>query len=203
MASRHKDAAAASIDSNDEYLWRARIQRLDAEVLRDSVMSVAGTIDLTVGGPPIFPHIQEELLKAVSFGSVHGIYRNQPDGPAVWRRSIYAYTKRNLPFPMMQVFDLPDLNVSYGARNVSTVPTQALTLMNNEFVTRQAALFADRVKKMAGDNPAQQVDAAYRLALTRPATERELIAGRDFIRRQSLVDFANVLLNLNEFLYTE
>jgi len=203
MASRHTDAAAASADPNDDYLWRARIQRLDAEVIRDSIMSVAGTIDLTVGGPPIFPYIQEELLKAVSFGAVHGIYRNHPDGPAVWRRSIYAYAKRNLPFPMMQAFDLPDLNVSYGARNVSTVPTQALTLMNNAFVTRQAALFADRVKKMAGDNPARQVDAAYRLALTRPASEQELVAGRDFIRRQSLVDFANVLLNLNEFLYTE
>jgi hypothetical protein len=203
MASRHKDAAAIKTDPNVDYLWRARIQRLDAEVIRDSIMSVSGTIDLTVGGPPVFPHIQEELLKAVSFGAVHGIYRNQPDGPAVWRRSIYAYAKRNLPFPMMQVFDLPDLNVSYGARNVSTVPTQALTLMNNGFVTRQASLFADRIKKMAGDNPAQQVDAAYRLALTRPPTGQELIAGSDFIRRQSLVDFANVLLNLNEFLYTE
>ena len=59
-----------------------------------------------------------------------------------------------------------------GARNVSTVPTQALTLLNNEFVLRQAQLFADRVKKEAGDDPAKQIDLAYRIALTRPPTRR-------------------------------
>jgi hypothetical protein len=203
MASRYNDAAAAASDPNDNYLWRFRIQRLDAEVVRDSIMAAAGTIDLTIGGPPIFPHIQEELLKAVSFSRIHGIYRNQPDGPAVWRRSIYAYAKRNLPFPMMQVFDLPDLNMSYGARNISTVPTQALTLMNNEFVTRQAQLLADRVRGMAGRDTAKQIDVAYKLALTRPPTARELTLARELVEGRSLVDFMNVLLNLSEFLYME
>ena len=203
MASRYNDAAAAATDPNDDYLWRFRIQRLDAEVVRDSIMAAAGTIDLTIGGPPIFPHIQDELLKAVSFSRIHGIYRNQPDGPAVWRRSIYAYTKRNLPFPMMQVFDLPDLNMSYGARNVSTVPTQALTLMNNEFVTRQAQLLADRVKATAGSDTMKQIDLAYKLALTRPPTSKELTLARELVEGRSLVDFTNVLLNLSEFLYME
>ncbi|MCU1337226.1 MAG: hypothetical protein JWO19_2807 [Bryobacterales bacterium] len=203
MASRYNDEAALSKDPNDDYLWRYRIQRLDAEVVRDSIMSAAGTIDLSMGGPPVFPHIQPELLKAVSFGSIHGIYRNQDDGPAVWRRSLYIYNKRNLPFPMMQVFDQPDLNISFGARLVSTVPTQALTLMNNEFVARQAKLFADRVKETAGPDPAKQVDTAYRLALTRPPTAKELSLGVEMVKSQSLVDFANVVLNLNEFLYTE
>jgi len=202
MASRHNDAAAAAIDPNDDYLWRYRMQRLDAEVVRDSIMAAAGTIDLTIG-PPIFPHIQEELLKAVSFSRIHGIYRNQPDGPAVWRRSIYAYAKRNLPFPMMQVFDLPDLNMSYGARNVSTVPTQALTLMNSEIVTRQAQLLADRAKGMAGSDTAKQIDVAYKLALTRPPTPKELTLARELVEGRSLVDFTNVLLNLSEFLYME
>jgi len=203
MASRYNDATTAANDPQDNYLWRFRIQRLDAEVVRDSVMAVAGSIDLTVGGPPIFPHIQEELLKAVSFSRIHGIYRNQPDGPAVWRRSIYAYAKRNLPFPMLQVFDLPDLNMSYGARNVSTVPTQALTLMNNEFVARQAQLLADRVRSMAGNDTAKQIDAAYKLALTRPPTQKELTLARELVEGRSLVDFTNVLLNLSEFLYME
>jgi hypothetical protein len=203
MASRYDDATAAAKDPNDDDLWRFRIQRLDAEVVRDSIMAAAGTIDLTIGGPPIFPHIQEELLKAVSFSRIHGIYRNQPDGPAVWRRSIYTYAKRNLPFPMMQVFDLPDLNMSYGARNVSTVPTQALTLMNNDFVTRQAQLLADRVKGTAGGDTVKQIDLAYRLALTRPPTPKELTLARELVEGRSLVDFTNVLLNLSEFLYTE
>ena len=69
---------------------------------------------------------------------------------------------------MFQVFDLPEQNVTAGARHVSTVPTQALTLLNDAFVLRQAQLFADRVKKEAGDDPARQIDLAYRIALTRP-----------------------------------
>jgi uncharacterized protein DUF1553/uncharacterized protein DUF1549/cytochrome c len=203
MASRYDDPQSDAEDPGNDYLWRYRIHRLDAEVIRDSIMAAAGTIDLTMGGPPFFPHVQDELLKAVSFGAIHGIYRNQPDGPAVWRRSIYAYTKRNLPFPMMQVFDLPDLNVSYGARNVSTVPTQALTLMNNEFIARQAQLLADRVKGAAGGDPSKQIDTAYRLTLTRPPTPKEMTVARELVEGRSLVDFTNVLLNLSEFLYTE
>ena len=203
MASRDADAAAEEKDPKDDYLWKYRIQRLDAEVIRDSMMAAAGTIDLTVGGPPVFPHIPDELLKSVSVSRIHGIYRNQPDGPAVWRRSLYIYGKRNLPFPMMQAFDLPDLNISYGARNISTVPTQALTLMNNEFITHQAERLAARVRKTAGGNPIEQIDLAYRLALARPATEKEMNVGVDLIKQGSLVDFTNVLLNLNEFLYEE
>jgi hypothetical protein len=203
MASSYNDAAAASNDPTDQYLWRYRIQRLDAEAVRDNIMATAGTIDLSVGGPPIFPHIQPELLEAVSSSQSHGIYRNQDDGPAVWRRSIYVYMKRNLPFPMMQAFDLPDLNMSFGARNVSTVPTQALTLMNNEFVARQAQLFADRIRTAAGADPARQIDLAYRLALARPPTPKEMTVARELVDGRSLADFANVMFNLNEFLYME
>ena len=76
-------------------------------------------------------------------------------GPTVWRRSVYVYRKRGLAFPMFEVFDLPDQNISCGARNVSTVPTQALTLLNDEFVLRQAKLFADRVQEAAPDDAAQ------------------------------------------------
>ena len=103
---------------------------------------------------------------------------------------------------MLQVFDLPDMSQSFGARYVSTVPTQALQLMNDDFVLRQAQLFADRVKKEAGDSVAKQVDLAYRIALTRPPTERELSLANDMILSGSLVDFTNVILNLSEFLYT-
>jgi len=179
------------------------MQRLDAEAIRDRMMATAGTIDLKVGGPPVFPHVPQELLDAVSHSRIHGIYNNQPDGPPVWRRSVYVYQKRNLPFPMLQVFDLPDLNISYGARLVSTVPTQSLTLMNNEFVTNQARLFANRVKEAVGDDPAKQIDLAYRLALTRPPTDKEVAIAIDLVKTQSLTDLTNVIFNLSEFLYTE
>jgi len=119
----------------------------------------------------------------------------------VWRRSVYVYRKRGLAFPMFEVFDLPDQNTSCGRRAVSTVPTQALTLLNDEFVLRQAKLFADRVREAAPDDPAKQVDLAYRIALSRPPRANEAQLAADFLRRQSLVDFTHVLLNVNEFLY--
>ncbi len=91
--------------------------------------------------------------------------------------------------------------MSCSRRNVSTVPTQALALMNDDFVLRQAKLFADRVKEAAPDDTTKQVDLAYRIALTRPPDEKELAFGTDFLKKQSLVDFTDVLLNLNEFVY--
>ena len=117
-------------------------QRLDAETIRDNILAASGGIDLKIGGTPIFPHVPEDILDTEK---VKGTWENQPDGPAVWRRSIYVYQRRSLPFPMFETFDHPDMNISAGQRNVSTVPTQALTLMNNPFVVRQAELLAERV----------------------------------------------------------
>jgi hypothetical protein len=131
----------------------------------------------------------------------HGIWKSEEDGPDVWRRSVYVYRKRGLAFPMFQAFDLPEQNVTSAARYVSTVPTQALTLLNDAFVLRQAQLFADRVKKEAGDDPARQVDLAYRIALTRPPSQAELAMALDVATNQSLVDLTHVLLNVNEFVY--
>ena len=82
------------------------------------------------------------------------------------------------------------------------MPTQALTLINDDFVIRQAQLFADRLKKEAGDDIGKQVDLAYRIVLTRPPTPTELSLATDMIGEGSLVDFTNVMLNLSEFLYT-
>jgi hypothetical protein len=198
MASDYNDVASAKTDPEDTYLWKYRVQRLEGEIIRDNIMSVAGSIDLKMGGPAIFPHVEEESLKAL----FRGIWRNHEDGPEVWRRSIYIYQKRALPFPFTQAFDMPDQSQSFGARYVSTVPTQALTLMNDDFVIRQAQLFADRLQKEAGNDVAKQIDLAYRLTLTRPPTAKELSIATDMIGSSSLVDFTNVMLNLSEFLYT-
>ena len=198
MASEYNDEANAQKDPDNKLLWRYRINRVEGEIIRDSIMAVAGTLDRTMGGPAIFPFVPQELLDSIE----RGIWRNTPDGPKVWRRSVYIYAKRSLPFPMVHVFDLADLNVSFGARNVSTVPTQALTLLNNEFVLNQAKLFAERLQKEAGDDVPRQVDLAYRLALTRPPTGNELSAAAAMIRQGSLVDFTHVMFNLSEFLYT-
>jgi Protein of unknown function (DUF1553)/Protein of unknown function (DUF1549)/Planctomycete cytochrome C len=197
MASSYVDGANLEKDPQNLCLWRYRTQRLDAEVVRDSMLAASGAINLAVGGKPVRPPLPETLVKS----TIYNVWKNQDDGPDVWRRSIYVYRKRGMAYPMFEVFDMPDPNFSAGRRTISTVPTQALTLINNDFVLKQAQMFADRVKKEAGDDPVQQIDVAYRIALARPPDEAELALASDLLGTHSLVDLTHVLLNLSEFLY--
>src|SRR2546425_715600 len=197
MASAYTDAEDLEKDPQNQYLWRYRPQRLDAEIVRDGILRASGAINLAVGGTPVRPPLPETLIKS----TIYNVWKNQDDGPEVWRRSLYVYRKRGMMFPMFEVFDMPDSNFSAGRRSVSTVPTQALTLINNDFVLRQAQLLADRVKKEVGDDPVKQIDLAYRIALTRAPDETELSLATDLLGTHSLLDLTHVLLNLSEFLY--
>ncbi len=198
MASAVDNDANLSADVDNQWLSRYRGQRLEAEVVRDAIMTVSGGIDLTVGGEPIFPYIPQDILDA-SQGK--GIWLNQPDGPDVWRRSVYVYRRRSLGFPFFDTFDLPDQNQTAAARNVSTVATQALTLMNNEFVLNQAELFAKRLENEAPKDVDRQIELAYRIALSRSPSVDETAVAKDLVVERSLSDLTNVILNLNEFLY--
>jgi hypothetical protein len=189
--------ANVKADPENRLLWRYRPQRLDAETIRDAMLSVAGNINLTMGGLAFFPNVPKEILVTEQ---TKGRWDNQPDGPATWRRSIYIYQRRSLPFPMFETFDHPDMNLTAGARNVSTVPTQALTLLNNPFVLREAELLAERITSETTD-PVKQIDLGYHYALARPATDLEKKLALEKVKAGSLVDFTHVLLNLSEFLY--
>ena len=112
----------------------------------------------------------------------HGIWRKQPDGPDVWRRSVYIYRKRGLPFPMLETFDLPDQNISCGARGVSTVPTQALMLLNDDFVIKQAERFAQRISEAEPSNVSRQIELGYLLALGRVPDARERELAREYLQ---------------------
>jgi hypothetical protein len=183
------DESGTAIDPANRLLWRFPMRRLEAEIVRDQVLAVSGALNRAVGGPAVFPPLPEELLAS----SNKGIWKRQTDGPETWRRSVYVYRKRGLPFPMFETFDLPDQNIACGARNVSTVPTQALYLMNDPFLLRQAELFAGRIKEAGGD----AVGTAFRLALAREPRPQE----RDAVAGLTVEALAQVVLNLNEFLY--
>jgi hypothetical protein len=196
MVSAFDEGGDAKADPDNLYVWRFRPQRLDAEIVRDSLLVVGGNINLEIGGEPIFPYLPKDVLAS----QYRGKWVNTPEGPPAWRRGVYVYQRRSLPYPMFETFDHPDMNVTAGARQVSTVPTQALTLLNNPFVLSQADVFAARVKRVAS-TPDAEVRLAYRIALARPATATEVAIGTDLISKQSLTAFAHVVLNLNEFLY--
>ena len=198
MSSQYQDAGDAEKDPDNHYLWRFRIQRLDAEIVRDAIMAASGALNLTMGGPPVFPAYSRRDPRI----DADGIWKREEDGPRVWRRSVYVYRKRGLPFPMFEVFDLPDQNISCGRRNVSTVPTQASDAAQRR-VRAAAGQAVRRPRGGSGANgdAAKQVDLAYRIALSRPPREDEAKLAADFLQKRSLADFTHVLLNLNEFLY--
>jgi hypothetical protein len=207
MASHYENEANYKIDPENQLLWKFRMQRMEAETLRDSILAASGKLNRTLGGPPIFPKVDSSVLSTMR----HGRWDSQEDGPDVWRRSVYVYRKRGMPFPMFDVFDLPDQNVSCNRRYTSTVPTQALVLLNDEFVLRQAHFFADRITTEAGSDPQAQVVRGYLVALGREPDKEELRLNLDFLLSQgqfhdgnalaALTDLAHVLLNLNEFVY--
>jgi hypothetical protein len=197
MASEYGDKAALEKDRDNLYWWRYQPQRLEAEIVRDNILAAAGTLNRKMGGEAVFPELSAEVLASMD----KGIWRNGKDGPEVWRRSVYVYRKRGLPLPFFEVFDLPDQNLTCGRRNVSTVATQALTLMNNEWVLKQASMFADRVATEAGEDAGARVELAYKLALGRGPTAEEKKLGMEFLRERTMGDLAHVILNLNEFIY--
>jgi len=132
-------------------------RRLDAESLRDAILAISGQLDGTVYG--------NNMKKGTT------IERDYVFDDV--RRSIYAPVFRNRLLEIFEVFDFPDPNMVMGKRNVSTVPTQALYLMNNPFVMTQARHTATALLKLDGLNDSQRLDVIYRKALGRLPTERE------------------------------
>jgi hypothetical protein len=197
MASQYDDADDVAKDREDNYYWRYRMHRMDAEIVRDEILAASGALNQEMFGPPVFPVLPQEVLQSMTYG----IWKQSSDGPKVWRRSVYVYRKRGLPYPLLEIFDLPNQNLSCGARNVSTVPTQALTLMNDDFVLKQALLFANRVEEAAHGDMTAEVELAYQLALSRPPEAKEKQLAIEFLKTRKLVDLTDVLFNLNEFLY--
>ncbi len=206
MDSAHANPAAAKVDPDNKLLWRFRQRRLEGEVIRDIILDAAGNLNLQAGGPGFFPPIPDEVRESFPKGK----WDAAPPGPENWRRSVYAYAKRGLRYPFFEVFDLPNMNVSCERRTTTTVPTQALTLLNNRFTLQQARHFAERVAGLA-DDAESRIREAYRITLSRFPTEKEMEANLNFLRNQeeyhggdaiaALTDLCDVILNLNEFLY--
>jgi hypothetical protein len=212
MASNFYRGANAEKDPDNVWLWRFPLRRLEAEAIRDAILSASGQLNLQAGGEPFFPAVPAALRESF----VHGKWVTTKEEPATWRRSVYAYSKRGFRYPMFEVHDQPDLNVTCERRNVTTVPTQALTLLNNEFVLIQARQFAGRVLRQAGDDVERQIHLLYRIALSREPAANEAARFREFLGRQrgyhagrgeenaalaALTDGAHVMLNANEFVY--
>lgn len=194
-------ASNLAIDPENRWLWRMPRQRLEAEVIRDSILAAAGTLDRTIGGPGVHPYIDPALWQ----GSSGRTWPGKPDSdPSTWRRSLYVFSKRSIPLPMLEVFDKPDSIGSCARRNRSTISPQALILMNNSFARLQAEKFAERLLKEAGPDPARQIELGFEIAYARSPSPSERDLALSFLNgsKAALTDFCHALFNSNEFVYT-
>lgn len=188
--SHEVDAENMKKDPANKYLWHFRPHRLEAEIIRDSLLAIGGNLDMTMFGPSVM------------------------DNTA--RRSVYLRVKRSELIPLMTMFDAPEPTQSIGERVATTVPTQALAMMNSPFVRQQAEKLFARIKP-AKDTPLEAtIDRAYQVAFARTPNAEERAKMLAFIESQrsslgtdaaatdkALTEFCHVLLCLNEFVYVD
>jgi len=162
--------AAVAIDPSDDLLWRQRLRRLEAEAVRDTVASVAGRLNGKAGGRGFFPELSRGAL-AGSSRPGEGWELSSVDERD--RRAVYAYVKRTLPVPLLEVLDSPNPALPTGKRASTNIASQALTLLNSAFFNRQAREFARRVESDTGLRAGPNVERAFELALARGPSEDE------------------------------
>jgi hypothetical protein len=159
--------AAESLDQANARLSRMPLTRSEAEPLRDTLLAVAGRLDLTPFGP----------ADAVEEGP-DGIV-NVTGTERGWRRSIYVQQRRTQAVSLLETFDLPRMSPNCVVRPVSTVAPQALYLMNNRQIRDLAAAFAQRVAAEAGEDPSARIERAFWIAFSRPPSDEEREATLD------------------------
>ena len=196
--SSSEDPSNAERDPANLNLWRMNRRRLDAESMRDTVLSVSGALNLKMGGRAVLPPLSaEERLGMWDKND----WPESLDPAEHNRRSVYIYAKRQFPYPMFKTFDAPDPSTSCGRRAVTTVAPQALTLLNSEFMLRSAQTLAARLESLG--SPAERVEAAWKLAFSRPPSEDEQQQAVEMLAQAGPQEFGIMLFNLNEFAYID
>jgi len=203
---------ALAVDPANVLLWRFPMRRLTAEEMRDSLLFVNGRLNLEKkGGPWVYPPLPKEVLATSS--KPNGVWPVSKDPADHLRRSLYIHVKRSLRHPMMADFDQADTDSHCAVRFVTTVPTQALAMLNSGFVNDQAAHFAKRLQKEHPGDLKAQVERGILLVTQRKSTPDEIKVITDFAasiakegslnETDTLERVALLLLNLNEFIYLD
>ena len=170
MSSRGR-APELARDPANRWFWRFPMRRLTAEEVRDSILSVAGTLNQKAGGPPVQPPIPREVMAGQSVPG-QGWRVSSPREST--RRSVYVHVKRSLLVPILATHDAADTDLSCPVRYTTTVPTQALGLLNGAFANEQAAHFAERLRREAPGSLESQVRLALRLTTARDPDDKEV-----------------------------
>jgi len=164
LSSAH-NAADYAVDASNKFLWRMELRRLDAEEIRDAMLAASGQIDLE--------RPEGDQILELDNGIVRPGKALQDVRKPTNHRSVYLPILRGIVPEMLHVFDAADPSLIVGQRDVTTVPPQALFMMNNPFVIAQSNYMARRVLGAQGLDSDARINLAFRLALGRLATERE------------------------------
>jgi hypothetical protein len=179
------------LDQDNVLLSRMPLRRMDAEVLNDTLLLVAGRLDETRFGKPAPVQVRPDGL-VTPVASEKG-----------WRRSIYVQQRRsNIP-TILESFDFPAMTPNCVDRVDSTVATQALHLMNNAMVDELAESLAKRITAEVGDNPGQQVERLYWIAVSRPPDDEERKLSVRSLARLPLARLCHAILNSAAFVYID
>jgi hypothetical protein len=202
QASRHVPAAA-KVDAGNRLLWRKEPLRLEAEAVRDAILSASGVLNTQQGGPGF-----HEFTTFVSNSQFYVM--RDPVGDSFNRRSLYRTWVLSARSRFLDAFDCPDPSTKTPKRAVTTTPLQALSLMNHSFVLRMSQRFAERLERDVGrisnpsePSPVAHVMRAFTLASGRQPSAEELDWTTAFVKDYGLPALCRVIFNSNEFLYID
>jgi hypothetical protein len=190
---------AARVDAGNRLLWRKAPLRLEAEMVRDALLSVSGRLDLRLDGPSF-----KDFVVTTAPGTAAQLYvPAAPSGDDVGRRTLYRAWARGGRSRLLDAFDCPDPAATAPSRAVTTTPLQALALLNNALVLRLADRFAERLRREAGPDADAQVRRAYLLAFGRPPDGDELARAHAVVSLHGTSALARAIFNSNEFLFVD
>ena len=196
QASFHNDRNEVT-DGSNQFLWRMKRRRLDAESLRDAVLAVSGQLDRTMGGPSA-----EHFFFKDDHSPIYDYARFDFASPEARRRSVYRFLVRSVQDPFMESLDCADPSLLVDKRSSTLTAVQALALLNDPLMVQQSEHFAARLRAHSRDL-GRQVDYAYRLALARPPEPEEARLLADYAGRRGTANLARLIFNSNEFLFVD
>ncbi|MFN6203622.1 MAG: DUF1553 domain-containing protein [Acidobacteriota bacterium] len=187
------------VDDGNTLLWRQNRRKLEAEAIRDSVLTVSGTLVLRMGGPGW----QDFVIERPEHSPHYEYGLADPEERSTWRRSIYRFIVRSQTQPWMTALDCADPSMRVDRRNESLSPLQALTMLNNGFMISQSRHFAARLEAERPGSLARQIDLAFALAFGRSPSPKERAALAAFAARHGLPNLCRTIFNLNEFAFVD
>lgn len=165
QSSAHREDVAKA-DPENKLLGVFPRKRLEAEQIRDSLLAAAGKLEGKVGGPSVFPPVPD----ALGAGNQWEVSKDVHDQN---RRSLYIFTRRSVPYPMLETFNMASAQEAHSKRDVTTSPLQSLALFNSDVVLGLSQALAGRVINEAGNDEAAQLDKLYEILFSRKATATE------------------------------